>query len=258
VDREKKHFFLFGVHPVMEKLKGSPNDIIEILIARGHERGALRLLEGAAKIGGLPIRYVESQELDRLAAGKRHQGVVAKVTFFAYSRFDDLLEYSSHSGARDWILVLDGVKDPGNFGNLLRTAEGMGVLDVVIPKNRSVGVTPTVAKISAGAIHYLKVYRVTNLKRAITKLKERGYWIVGLDSEAKERAYDKVYPEKLVVVLGSEESGIRPSVREECDFIVGIPMRGRIASLNVGVTGGMFLYELLRQRSFLADPAGVK
>jgi 23S rRNA (guanosine2251-2'-O)-methyltransferase len=149
-------------------------------------------------------------------------------------------------------LCLDGLNDPGNFGALLRCAEGVGVHHIVIPKDRSVGVSPTVIKSSAGAAHYLKIYRVANLRRAIRALKEKGYWAVGLAASSPENLYQKVYPEKLVVVLGSEETGIRHLILQECDFRVSIPMYGRIASLNVAVAGGVFLYELVRQKEQFA------
>ncbi|MFQ5852594.1 MAG: 23S rRNA (guanosine(2251)-2'-O)-methyltransferase RlmB [Candidatus Binatia bacterium] len=246
---EKNIFFIFGVHPVMEKLMGSPQEVVEVLIARGRQRAAIRSIQEMARRRGLPIYHLESSVLDRLVSGGGHQGVVAKVLSHIYCDFAELLGRLVHLAGDRWILVLDGVTDPRNFGSLLRTAEGMGIRDVVVPRDRSVGVTPTVAKTSAGAVAYLKIYRVTNLRRAISELKERGYWVVGLDAQAKEEVYSRSYPERLVVVLGGEGSGIRPLIRGECDFLVSIPMQGRIASLNVGVSGGMFLYELVRQKA---------
>ncbi|MFQ5917454.1 MAG: 23S rRNA (guanosine(2251)-2'-O)-methyltransferase RlmB [Candidatus Binatia bacterium] len=246
---EEKFLFLFGFHPVMEKLKGSPQEVVEVLMTRGHHRAALRSLEKEASRQGLPIRYVESRVLDRLGGGVRHQGVGAKVLSYIYSDFADLLKDLPHSAGHNWILILDGVTDPRNFGSLLRTAEGMGIHDVIIPRDRSVGVTPTVVKTSAGAALYLKIYRVTNLRRAISELKGKGYWVIGLQADGKEVVFGRSYPEKLVVVLGSEGAGIRPLIREECDFLTFIPMRGKIASLNVSVSAGVFLYELVRQRA---------
>lgn len=247
MENDAKSLFYFGVNPVAEKLRSSPREVFEIMmVSQGQSRAALRAIDAEAKRQGVPVRYVGSGVLDRLADGGRHQGVVAKVLSYAYSSFSGLLqELPSVSGDR--ILVLDGLTDPRNFGALLRSAEGAGVRHVVIPKDRAVGVTPTVVKSSAGAVHYLKVYRVSNIRRAILALKQRGYWAIGLDAEAPADLYDKGYPEKLVVVLGAEGTGIRPLVKQECDFLVSIPMRGRIASLNVAVAGGIFLYELLRQ-----------
>jgi 23S rRNA (guanosine2251-2'-O)-methyltransferase len=130
----------------------------------------------------------------------------------------------------------------------LRSAEGAGVHHVVIPKDRSVSVTPVVVKTSAGASNYLKIYRVSNLSRAVQALKEAGCWIAGLDAGAPECIYDRLYPEKLAIILGSEGRGLRPLIRRECDFLASIPMLGQVASLNVAVAGGIFLYELVRQR----------
>jgi 23S rRNA (guanosine2251-2'-O)-methyltransferase len=248
MDGEKDFNYLFGIHPVLEKLKASPREIEEILIAKGHQRPALRSIDAEARNSGLPIRYLDSGLLDRLVGGGRHQGIVAKVASYSYALFADLLEDLSSSPGHDWILVLDGVTDPRNFGALLRTAEGVGVRDVVIPRDRSVGVTPVVAKASAGAVHHLKICRVTNLRQAIAALKKKGYWVLALDPRAEETVYGRGYPEKLVVILGSEGTGIRPLIQRECDFLVSIPLRGSIGSLNVSVAGGIFLYELLRQR----------
>ncbi|MEE8077064.1 MAG: 23S rRNA (guanosine(2251)-2'-O)-methyltransferase RlmB [Candidatus Binatia bacterium] len=249
VASEEKFLFLFGFHPVMEKLKGSPQEVVEVLITRGRHRDALRSLEKEASRLGLPIRYVESQVLDRLAGRVRHQGVGAKVLSYTYSDFADLIKDLRHSAGHNWILVLDGVTDPRNLGSLLRTAEGMGIHDVIIPRDRSVGVTPTVVKTSAGAALHLRIYRVTNLRRAILELKGIGYWVIGLHVGGKEVIFGRSYPEKLVVVVGSEGAGIRPLIRQECDFLTFIPMRGKITSLNVSVSAGIFLYELVRQRT---------
>lgn len=248
MDKETKPLFLFGINPVVEKLKASPQEVFEVMLSSGHQRAALRSIDEEARRRGLPVHYVEPGVLDRLADGRKHQGVVAKVNSYSYRLFNELLQELSSSPGHDWILLLDGLTDPGNFGALLRSAEGVGIRHVVIPKDRSVGVTPTVVKASAGAVHHLKIYRVPNLRRAILTLKEKGYWIVGLDAGAKEGIYARVFPEKLAVVLGAEGAGIRPLIRRECDFLVSIPMRGKIASLNVAVAGGVFLYELLRQR----------
>lgn len=249
MEKNQEFLFLFGVNPVAEKLKSSPHEVFEIVMARRESRhGALRSIDEAARRRGLEVRYVEPAVLDRLADGGRHQGVVAKVASYSYRSFPDLLLELSSSSGQEWILFLDGLTDPHNFGALLRSAEAVGILHVVIPKDRSVGVTPTVMKSSAGAVHYLKIYRVPNLRQVILALKQRGYWVIGLDAGAGEALYDRSYPEKLAVVLGAEGSGIRPLIRQECDFLVSIPMRGKISSLNVAVAGGIFLYELLRQK----------
>ncbi len=247
--RENDSVYLFGVHSVMEKLKGASSEVIEVFIAKGHRRGPLKSIEQEAKRRGVPVNSLDRAELSRLVQGEeKHQGVVAKVFSYIYTDFDALLGEPPSADGHRWILALDGVTDPRNFGSLLRTAEGAGVRDVIIAKDRSVGVTPVVVKASAGAVSYLSTYRVTNLRRAIQELKAMGYWVVGLDAQAKDAIFSKVYPDRLVVLLGSEGSGIRPLLREECDFLVSVPMLGRVESLNVAVSAGMFLYELVRQK----------
>ncbi len=238
---------IFGINPVLEKLKASAGDILEILIAENSESTALRQIAHDARQQGLRMVPVQSKLLDRLAGGYRHQGVVARVQAYRYLSFDELLQQVSTDSATSWVLALDGLTDPRNFGALLRTAEAVGVSHVVIPKDRSVDVTPVVVKASAGATHHLKISKVTNLRRAIGELKNHGYWTVGLDGQSPESIYDKIYPNRLVILLGGEGKGLRPVTLRECDFAVSIPMLGKIASLNVGVAGAVFLYELVRQ-----------
>ena len=158
------------------------------------------------------MKYLPPDLLDRLADGQRHQGIVAKVVAFSYLSFDELPKAISTNSGLVWILILDGLTDPRNFGALMRTAESVGIRHVLIPKDRAVAVTPTVVKASAGAAHYLNIYRTTNLRRAIAHLKELGFWIVGLDTKAPEAIYDRAYPRRLGIVLGSEGGGIRPLI----------------------------------------------
>ncbi len=245
---ENDPYIVFGLNPVLEKLKASPTDVQEILIGKGSERPNLRSIEAIALQLGLRVTYVESGLLDRLANRQRHQGVVAKVRGFSYSNFSELLQRLSDSPNSQWILLLDGLTDPRNFGAVLRTAEAVGIQHVVIPKDRSVGLSPIVVKASAGAVHHLKIYKVTNLRRAIAALKEQGLWIVGLHAQAEENLYGRDFPDRLGIVLGSEGNGIRPLIQKECDFLVAIPMLGKIGSLNVAVAGAVFLYELLRRQ----------
>jgi len=253
---ENDPYLVFGLNPVLEKLKASPTDVQEILIGKGSERPTLRSIEAIARQLGLRVTYVESGVLDRLTNGQRHQGVVAKVRGFGYSNFSDLLQHLSDSPHSQWILLLDGLTDPRNFGAVLRTAEAVGIQHVLIPKDRSVGLSPIVVKASAGAVHHLKIYKVTNLRRSIAALKEQGFWIVGLHAQAAENFYCRDFPDRLGIVLGSEGNGIRPLIQRECDFLVGIPMLGKIGSLNVAVAGAVFLYELLRRKVRIDNGGG--
>lgn len=248
--------FVFGINPVLEMLHARSGDVAEILVSTGSEREGLMRVVREASNRGLRVVSVERKLLDRLAGGQRHQGVIARVRAYAYFAFEDLLQRISADASAEWVLILDGVTDPRNFGALLRTAEAVGIRHVVIPKDRSVEVTPTAAKASAGAAYHVQISRVTNLRRAIAQLKERGYWAVGLDSNSPETIYHKSYPPRLAIVLGSEGRGVRPIILRECDFLVSIPMLGKVASLNVGAAAAVFLYELLRQQRSLSRPAG--
>lgn len=245
MSEEQKVFF--GINPVLEKLRASPKDIEEILIGEGASAPAVRGVELQARRLGVRVKYVPAKKLDRLAGGQRHQGVAAKVCAFSYLSLDDLLVAIPSLSGSVWILILDSLTDPRNFGALLRIAESVGIQHVIIPKDRSVAVTPTVIKASAGAVHHLKVYRATNLRRAILSLKELGFWIVGLDAQAAETIYSRVYPQHLGVLLGSEGEGIRPLLLKECDYRLSIPMLGQVSSLNVSVAAAIFFYELVRQ-----------
>lgn len=247
MDREKEPLVIFGINSVQEKLKSAPQEVFELMIVKSHGHLTLSSIDEEARRMGLRVRYVDSKVLNLLAEGQRHQGIAARVAPYPYRAFDDLLQELSSPSAQERVLILDGFTDPRNFGAVLRCAESAGVRHVVIPKDRSVAVTPTVVKSSAGAVHYLKIYRVPNLTRMLQALKERGFWIIGLDGGATHGVYDRAYPERVAVVLGSEGSGIRPLIRQECDFLVSIPMLGKVASLNVAVAGGIFLYELVRQ-----------
>ena len=239
---------LHGVHPVLEKLRAAPHDVVEVLLAAGSRGPALRRVEQAARQEGCRVSEADARTLRALTRGAKHQGVAARVAPFAYGSFKALLAALPPASAH-CVLFLDGVMDPRNLGGILRTSEAMGVRDVVVPKDRAAGVTGTVIKASAGAAHHVEVYRVSNLSRGLLALRDKGYWLVGLDARAAGRACGPAYPEKLAVVLGGEGRGIRPLVRRSCDYLVSIPMQGRTGSLNVGVAWGIFAYELTRQRT---------
>ncbi|HEY7713426.1 MAG TPA: 23S rRNA (guanosine(2251)-2'-O)-methyltransferase RlmB [Candidatus Binatia bacterium] len=243
----KNQDLIFGVNPVVEKLKASSEDLVEILVSEVSDRGALRDISRNAARLGIRLTRVDPKVLDQLSGGQRHQGVVARVTAFRYLPFVEVLERIAAPTVTERILVLDGLTDSRNFGALLRTAEAAGVRYIVIPKNRSVEVTALTVKASAGAVHHVNISKVTNLRRALSELKKHSYWVVGLDAGSKESIYERSYPARLAIVVGSEGLGIRPINLRECDFAVSIPMAGKVRSLNVSVAGAVFLYELLRQ-----------
>jgi len=238
---------IFGVNPVLERLKLPLGEVREVLVSAKADRGALGFIKSEAEKHGLRVVTVAPTILDNLVGNQRHQGVVMRVNPYQYLSLEDLLRTLAAGQRPGGLLVLDGLTDPRNFGALLRAAEGAGVEHVVIPKDRSVDVTPIVVKTSAGAAQYLQIAKVTNLRQAVIAIKKAGYWVVGLEPESPQSIFDTTFPLKLALVLGSEGKGIRPLVKRECDFLMSIPMLGKVASLNVAVAGAVFLYEVLRQ-----------
>lgn len=244
---KKQENIIFGVNPILEKLRAAPGEIEEILISEPSRRPALMRIRDEATRMGIQLVRAEQRLLDGLAGGERHQGVVARTARFRYLPFIEMIARVSPDSTNERVLILDGLEDPRNLGALLRTAESAGVRYVLIPKDRSVDVTPLVVKSSAGAVYHVEISKVTNLRRAVSDLKKCGYWIAGLDAHSSQTIYERSYPPRLGIVLGSEGSGVRPIVLRECDFVVSIPMVGRVSSLNVSVAGAVFMYELLRQ-----------
>jgi 23S rRNA (guanosine2251-2'-O)-methyltransferase len=235
---------IFGMNPVLEAIRSHPDRIHYIAVAKGAHTN--RVFD-AAKKAGVPVRILPPDQIDRLARGV-HNGVVADVSEASYADFDEII-------ARDdtnFVLILDGITDPQNFGAILRVAEGFGVNVVVIPQHESVGLTPAAVKASAGASEWVPVAQVTNLARAIESLKERGYWIYG--AAAKGDPPDSIdFRGKVALVLGSEGKGIRRNVLEHCDRTVTIPMSGRVESFNVATAAAVLCYEVRRQQRGSAE-----
>ena len=227
----------------------------EISIADGARDLRLRELIELAHTHHVPINYVPRATLDREAGTSHHQGVIARLAQATYSDADDLLDSIAEkidSAQQPLILLLDGIEDPRNLGAILRTAECAGVDGVFIPERRAAGVNETVAKASAGAVEHLAVVRVTNLSRLIEQLKERNVWVVGTAADAPVDYTDWDWTRPSAIVLGGEGAGLHRLVREHCDALVRISVRGKIESLNVSVAAGIILYEALRQRQLLA------
>lgn len=231
---------LSGIHPVAEALRaGRPLD--RLLVVKGAGGARLQEIIDLARQAGVPVRFEPRQALDRLAGTPAHQGVVALGSSQKYADLDAL-------PAAEMLVVLDGVEDPHNLGAIIRTAHAAGAAAVVIPERRAAGITDVVAKAAAGALEHLPVIRVTNLNRALEDLKERGFWIYGLDERGTE-TYDQVeFTAPTALVLGAEGKGLHEQVRKHCDVLVRIPMEGKIASLNVSVTAGVVLFEWKRRR----------
>jgi 23S rRNA (guanosine2251-2'-O)-methyltransferase len=240
---------VYGLNPVRELLRAAADGVAELWLAEGGTRGAaFAELERLGRAAGAKIRAAPRAKLERLAGTDRHQGVVAVVADFRYASVEDLLARAASRGLPPLVVLLDGIEDPHNLGAIIRSADALGADGVVIPKDRAVGVTPTVAKTSAGAVERCPVARVTNVAQCVEGLKEAGVWSVALaaDAEAPLGSIDLRGPTALV--LGSEGEGLRPLVRRSCDHVARIPMAGGIDSLSVSASAAIALYEVGRQR----------
>ena len=237
---------IYGINSVSEALKARGRGFEWVGVAKErHDLRLQRIIEECRRIS-VAVRFLPRVELDRLASTGAHQGVVAVTSAKQYADLDDLI--ATKRGAYSLLVVLDGVEDPHNLGAILRTSEAAGADGVVIPERRAAGVTGTVTKASAGASAHLPIARVTNIARTLEDLKSRNIWTVGLDERGQQN-YDAVdYKMDCAIVLGAEGKGLHDLVAKKCDFLVSIPMLGKVSSLNVSVAGGIVLYEVVRQR----------
>jgi 23S rRNA (guanosine2251-2'-O)-methyltransferase len=232
---------LSGIHPVVEALRAK-HTLERLLVAQGAGGPRLQEIIDMARRASIPVRFEPRAALDRLAGTSAHQGVVAMGAAQKYTDLDGV-------GTCEMLVVLDGVEDPHNLGAIIRTAHAAGAGAVVIPERRAAGVTDVVAKAAAGALEHLPVVRVANINRALEEIKQRGFWIYGLDERGAE-TYDQVeYASPAAVVLGGEGKGLHEQVRKHCDALVRIPVVGPISSLNVSVAAGVMLFEWRRRRS---------
>jgi 23S rRNA (guanosine2251-2'-O)-methyltransferase len=249
---------LYGVLPVLEALRAGSRRVERVTVAEGAHESRLHELFDLARAAGVPVRRAPRAELQRIAAGANHQGVIASVAAAAYHDSDELLERLAarvREGSPPLAVVLDGVEDPRNLGAIIRTAECAGVDALFVPERRAAGLTETVAKAAAGALEYLPVARAANVARLVENFKEQGIWTVGTDADANIEYTDWDWTQPCALLLGGEGSGLRRLVRERCDALVRIPMRGCITSLNVSVAAGIVLYEAVRQRTLAAATA---
>lgn len=237
--KEQKNI-IAGRNAVFEAMSGSRE--IEKLIVQKNSRGVLKDILKKARENRIPIRYEDRSNIDKLFNGQ-HQGVVAFVAAYKYSSVEEILQ----TDETPFIVVLDNIEDPHNLGSVIRSCDGAGVSGVIIPKDRAVGLTATVGKVSAGAIEHVKVARVTNIANTIDKLKERGIWVAACDMDG-EVYYQKDLTGSIALVIGNEGKGISRLVKEKCDFSVAIPMSGKINSLNAGNAAAILMYEVRRQR----------
>jgi 23S rRNA (guanosine2251-2'-O)-methyltransferase len=242
---------LYGIHAASEALKSDAGKIEKICVQRGQKNPRIQEIIELSREKRVHISFEEKVWLDRKAGGQRHQGVLCYVAELDTVAVEDLVDSAPAPGL---LVILDGVEDPHNLGAVLRSAEVSGAGGVLLPQRRSAGLSATVMKASAGAASYVKVARITNTAQAIELLKKRGYWVVGLDAESGCPVWEADFLVPTALVLGSEGEGLHRLVREKCDFLVSIPIRGSISSHNVSVAAGIALYEVLRQRSRLTRP----
>ena len=239
---------IFGTNPVFEALS-SGREIDKIFILEGARHSRLGQIISLAKKRGIHYTTVSRKKLDELSENGNHQGVLAFAAAHEYSTVDDILSLAKKRGEAPFIIIAEGLSDPHNLGSIVRTANAAGAHGVIIPKNRSVGLTATVAKVSAGALEYTPVARVTNISSTIDELKKAGLWIAGTALEESSLHYDADLTGALAIVIGSEGEGLSRLVREKCDFLVKIPMLGQAESLNASVAAGVLMYEAVRQRN---------
>ena len=235
-----------GRNAVIEALR-SGKSIDKLYVLEGSSDGPIRTALAEAKKRDVLVKYVKKEKLDQLSETGRHQGIIACAAAYEYATLDDILENAKSKGEAPFVFILDGIEDPHNLGAIIRTANLAGAHGVIIPKNRAVGLTATVAKTSAGALNYTPVAKVTNLTATIETLKKEGMWFVCADM-AGELMYNLDLKGPMGLVIGNEGQGVSRLVKEKCDFVASIPMRGDIDSLNASVAAGILAYEIVRQR----------
>ncbi|NEZ46597.1 23S rRNA (guanosine(2251)-2'-O)-methyltransferase RlmB [Clostridium niameyense] len=236
-----------GRNAVIEALKKNKT-IEQIMITKGNISGSINLIISLAKEKKIVIKEVDKKKLDSISETGAHQGVIAFTTPYKYYSVEDILELAEKKQEDPFILILDEIEDPHNFGSILRTAEVLGVHGVIIPKRRNVGVTPTVYKTSAGAAEHIRISKVTNINQTIEYLKEKGIWVYGADMDGKDYCFNVNFSGSLALVIGSEGKGISKLTKDKCDLLVKIPMLGNVTSLNASVAAGMLMYEIVKQK----------
>ena len=234
----------------------SGKDINKIYISNGEKHGSINKIIAMAKERKVLITEVNKSKLNEMAREENNQGVIAIVPPFEYCNVDEILDYANSKKEDPFIIILDGIEDPHNLGAIIRTAETAGAHGIIIPKRRAACVNSTVAKVSAGAVEHMKIARVNNLTETIKYLKDNGIWVYGTDIEAKDYYYNQDLTGKIAVVIGSEGFGMSRLVKENCDVLLKIPMKGKITSLNASVSSGIVMYEVVKQRKSPYQGAG--
>ena len=242
-----KDEIIYGINPVVEALRGRRRAFELFVTGKESDRRFDKLLL-LAKEKGVPVRQREKGDITRLCGTEHHQGAALRLEAFAYAGVEEILECWRSSGESGLLVVLDGIQDPHNLGAIIRSAACAGAHGVIIPRDRAVGITATVEKASAGAVETVPVAQVANIAQTLEELKKEGFWIYGAVGDAAASLYDADLRGNAVIVIGSEGEGIRPLVRKKCDYLLSIPIRGGVSSLNASVAGGVLLFEIVRQR----------
>lgn len=240
---------IFGIHAVSQMLESSPDRIINVWVQEAINSDSVRAIQSEMNKLGLAVQTTPRATMSRMTKNQNHQGVIVEVKPAKKKTDNDLDQILEQNKDNNPLyLILDSVQDPHNLGACIRTAEATNVTAIIIPKDKAVGITDTVRKVASGAVENVTVITVTNLVRAIKKIKESGAWVVGADGEAEESIYDMNMKVPTAIIMGGEGKGMRESVMKECDYIAALPILGQIESLNVSVATGVILYEVVRQR----------
>ena len=238
-----------GRNSVIELLE-SGKDINKIFITKGEKYGSINKIIAMAKEKRIIIVEKDKKQMDEIAQNENYQGVIAIVPPFEYCEIEDILQYAKERNESPFVLILDGIEDTHNLGAIIRTAETAGVHGIIIPKRRAASVNSTVSKVSCGAVEYMKIARVNNITDSINKLKEAGLWICGTAIDAEKFYFNQDLKGPLGIVIGNEGKGMSELVKKNCDFLVKIPMMGKVGSLNASVSTGIIVYEALKQRNY--------
>jgi 23S rRNA (guanosine2251-2'-O)-methyltransferase len=244
-----KSNYVFGIHAISALLQQQPGRILRLCFAKERQDKKITPLLELAQQQGIATEACTRQTLDRLALNEQHQGILAVCKQAASLTEHDLAQLLQDSSQAPLLLILDGVQDPHNLGACLRTADASGVSALIAPKDKAVGITPTVSKVASGAAETVPFIQVTNLARTIEKLKSMNIWVYGADMAASQSIYQTDFRGPSAIVLGAEGTGLRRLTRDLCDALIHIPMQGTVESLNVSVSAGIILFEALRQRS---------
>jgi len=243
-----KYEILYGIHSVSEAIKAGRRIFFEIFIVKGRAPDRLISVLNQAEQNNISVKFVSSSKIREITGSNKHQGIGASVSPYPLCSLDKILDIKNTVPNDYFLLIIDSIEDPQNLGALIRTALSAGVNGVIIPKNRAASPTPAVSKSSAGALEHICLIQVTNLSDTINTLKKNGVWITGTAIDAETNIFETDIPSPTAIIIGSEAKGLRPLIKKNCDFLVSIPQKGPVESMNASAAGAVVMYEVLRQR----------